>query len=324
MSLLTGYGHHVTFPHSLGMSLTGSPACRPFSQGYYCPGSLHASPPSYTGGCGSSSVYTAIPVSSARETGEHCCPRPGSVLDYCNSSPSVSTLYSTPRGGSTDRDSTPPSYLSGGWIFKTSNSPLSADETDINNPNRNLYPLLSRLSDSHSFVGGGCGSGNEITSFGEYSGMSALLSATAASPVEAGGVMENIDRPIRIRVVKRRVSANRKERRRTHSINGAFSFLRDCIPNVPSDTKLSKIKTLRLATSYIAYLLDALGRDEPASGQVTAFKAELTRKVESREDRKMREAEVGRCSLYSIICSQYEKGFIHSMHSQATNWSMAV
>ena len=48
-----------------------------------------------------------------------------------------------------------------------------------------------------------------------------------------------------IRMVKRRVTANRKERRRTHSINSAFVGLRDCIPNVPSDTKLSKIKTLR-------------------------------------------------------------------------------
>ena len=54
-----------------------------------------------------------------------------------------------------------------------------------------------------------------------------------------------------VRVVKRRVTANRKERRRTHSINSAFTGLRDCIPNVPSDTKLSKIKTLRLACTPI-------------------------------------------------------------------------
>ncbi|CAK9300092.1 unnamed protein product [Gordionus sp. m RMFG-2023] len=59
-------------------------------------------------------------------------------------------------------------------------------------------------------------------------------------------------------VVKRRVSANKKERRRTQSINSAFADLRDRIPNVPADTKLSKIKTLRLATSYIAYLMGIL------------------------------------------------------------------
>lgn len=45
-----------------------------------------------------------------------------------------------------------------------------------------------------------------------------------------------------VRVVKRRTTANKKERRRTQSINSAFAYLRDCIPNVPSDTKLSKVK----------------------------------------------------------------------------------
>ncbi|XP_065166499.1 heart- and neural crest derivatives-expressed protein 2 isoform X1 [Atheta coriaria] len=74
-----------------------------------------------------------------------------------------------------------------------------------------------------------------------------------------------------VRVVKRRTTANKKERRRTMSINNAYSDLRDCIPNVPADTKLSKIKTLRLATSYISYLTGVLETDDPAGG----FKAEL-------------------------------------------------
>ena len=54
---------------------------------------------------------------------------------------------------------------------------------------------------------------------------------------------------------------NKKERRRTQSINTAFSDLRCCIPNVPTDTKLSKIKTLRLAISYIQYLMQQLNDD---------------------------------------------------------------
>lgn len=45
-----------------------------------------------------------------------------------------------------------------------------------------------------------------------------------------------------VRVVKRRSTANKKERRRTQSINSAFAYLRDRIPNVPSDTKLSKVR----------------------------------------------------------------------------------
>ena len=64
-----------------------------------------------------------------------------------------------------------------------------------------------------------------------------------------------------------RNTANKKERRRTLSINNAFSNLRDCIPNVPSDTKLSKIKTLRLATSYISYLMELLDDSAPINGK---------------------------------------------------------
>ncbi|XP_017786070.1 PREDICTED: heart- and neural crest derivatives-expressed protein 2-like [Nicrophorus vespilloides] len=74
-----------------------------------------------------------------------------------------------------------------------------------------------------------------------------------------------------VRIVKRRTTANKKERRRTQSINNAYADLRDCIPNVPADTKLSKIKTLRLATLYISYLTGVLETDDPAGG----FKAEL-------------------------------------------------
>ncbi|XP_014675465.1 PREDICTED: heart- and neural crest derivatives-expressed protein 2-like [Priapulus caudatus] len=79
------------------------------------------------------------------------------------------------------------------------------------------------------------------------------------------------------KVIKRRTTANKKERRRTVSINTAFSDLRECIPNVPSDTKLSKIKTLRLATSYIAYLTEVLSKDDPTL-LAENFKADLVMK----------------------------------------------
>jgi hypothetical protein len=74
-----------------------------------------------------------------------------------------------------------------------------------------------------------------------------------------------------VRVVKKRNTANKKERRRTQSINNAFAELRECIPNVPSDTKLSKIKTLRLATSYIAYLMDLISASDDASVRPVEF-----------------------------------------------------
>ncbi|XP_006814979.1 heart- and neural crest derivatives-expressed protein 2-like [Saccoglossus kowalevskii] len=81
----------------------------------------------------------------------------------------------------------------------------------------------------------------------------------------------------KVRPVKRRCSANKKERRRTQSINSAFADLRDCIPNVPTDTKLSKIKTLRLATSYISYLMDLLGREDAHNLSPSEFQADIRR-----------------------------------------------
>ncbi|ELT91187.1 hypothetical protein CAPTEDRAFT_225943 [Capitella teleta] len=51
-----------------------------------------------------------------------------------------------------------------------------------------------------------------------------------------------------------RSSANARERDRTYSVNSAFITLRTLIPTEPADRKLSKIETLRLATSYISHL----------------------------------------------------------------------
>ncbi|XP_049277285.1 protein twist [Anopheles funestus] len=87
----------------------------------------------------------------------------------------------------------------------------------------------------------------------------------------SSGVIPGNGVPV-VRVVKRRNTANKKERRRTQSINSAYTSLRDRIPNVPNDTKLSKIKTLRLAISYIAHLLAVVnGNQDPSCD----FRAEL-------------------------------------------------
>lgn len=55
-----------------------------------------------------------------------------------------------------------------------------------------------------------------------------------------------------VRVVKRRTTANKKERRRTQSINTAFTDLRECIPNVPPDTKLSKVSE-NLCLNFVVF-----------------------------------------------------------------------
>ncbi|XP_067851857.1 heart- and neural crest derivatives-expressed protein 1-like [Heptranchias perlo] len=107
------------------------------------------------------------------------------------------------------------------------------------------------------------------------------------------GVNGAVQEPARFEVAPERPGRRRgtavpkKERRRTESINSAFAELRECIPNVPADTKLSKIKTLRLATSYIAYLMDTLAKDSQV-GEAEAFKADL-KKMDSKEGKRKRE-----------------------------------
>ncbi|KAM3850755.1 transcription factor 15 [Diretmus argenteus] len=59
-------------------------------------------------------------------------------------------------------------------------------------------------------------------------------------------------------VSKQRQAANARERDRTHSVNTAFTALRTLIPTEPKDRKLSKIETLRLASSYISHLANVL------------------------------------------------------------------
>lgn len=59
-----------------------------------------------------------------------------------------------------------------------------------------------------------------------------------------------------------RNAANERERARMRVLSKAFCRLKTTLPWVPADTKLSKLDTLRLATSYIAHLRAVL-MDQP-------------------------------------------------------------
>jgi hypothetical protein len=58
-----------------------------------------------------------------------------------------------------------------------------------------------------------------------------------------------------------RSAANDRERIRMRVLSKAFVRLKTSLPWVPSDTKLSKLDTLKLATSYISYLTKILQED---------------------------------------------------------------
>lgn len=63
-----------------------------------------------------------------------------------------------------------------------------------------------------------------------------------------------------------RNAANARERARMRVLSKAFSRLKTTLPWVPPDTKLSKLDTLRLASSYIAHLRQILANDKFENG----------------------------------------------------------
>ncbi|KAL4661015.1 transcription factor 21 [Arapaima gigas] len=63
-----------------------------------------------------------------------------------------------------------------------------------------------------------------------------------------------------------RNAANARERARMRVLSKAFSRLKTTLPWVPPDTKLSKLDTLRLASSYIAHLRQILANDKYENG----------------------------------------------------------
>ncbi|XP_077408230.1 transcription factor 21 [Vanacampus margaritifer] len=65
-----------------------------------------------------------------------------------------------------------------------------------------------------------------------------------------------------------RNAANARERARMRVLSKAFSRLKTSLPWVPADTKLSKLDTLRLASSYIAHLRQVLANDKYESGYI--------------------------------------------------------
>lgn len=74
---------------------------------------------------------------------------------------------------------------------------------------------------------------------------------------------------------KRRLAANARERRRMNGLNDAFDKLRDVVPAIDEEHKLSKFETLQMALTYITALGDLLDQGTELS-TYTLFNNETT------------------------------------------------
>lgn len=66
---------------------------------------------------------------------------------------------------------------------------------------------------------------------------------------------------------RRRLAANARERRRMNGLNEAFDRLRQVIPSLDAEHKLSKFETLQMAQTYICALRDLLQSDRMNIGR---------------------------------------------------------
>uniref|UniRef100_A0A336LTA8 CSON000139 protein n=1 Tax=Culicoides sonorensis TaxID=179676 RepID=A0A336LTA8_CULSO len=97
-------------------------------------------------------------------------------------------------------------------------------------------------------------SGGNISSSGsrQARGRSACSNGSSSTSRKKKGVLNAKERNLR------RLESNERERMRMHSLNDAFQSLREVIPHVKKERRLSKIETLTLAKNYITALTDVI------------------------------------------------------------------
>ena len=88
--------------------------------------------------------------------------------------------------------------------------------------------------------------------------------STCTSSDESNGEYENEENTVQKKI--KRIAANKRERKRMHTVNSAFDQLRELVPTYPSNRKLSKIDTLRLACTYIQDLVSLLHNTHAIQG----------------------------------------------------------
>lgn len=127
-------------------------------------------------------------------------------------------------------------------------------------PSRYLYSDISMMSEDDE--NGSESSGSDDRSFRlDASGYELKVGGRKRKPGSGGG---RVVGPLPVSPSgppgegRQRNAANARERDRTNSVNTAFTALRTLIPTEPADRKLSKIETLRLASSYISHLGNVL------------------------------------------------------------------
>ncbi|XP_078611269.1 uncharacterized protein LOC144881822 [Branchiostoma floridae x Branchiostoma japonicum] len=167
----------------------------------------------------------------------------------------------SPQGGCEMVGKNMMSHSTTSWTAELAESALRATDYQLRPSRGSKRPLIDNLS-SHSDEE----DGEDISGLPPRGSVSSpsISSTDEAQPKEKkarGGGSKKTSSPRRRRAALsarernlRRLESNERERMRMHSLNDAFQGLRDVIPHVNADRKLSKIETLTLAQNYIVAL----------------------------------------------------------------------
>ncbi|XP_036335451.1 protein dimmed [Rhagoletis pomonella] len=112
--------------------------------------------------------------------------------------------------------------------------------------NNNYEMEMTDSSSQSDDTSGGGGSSNGGSARPSSHGRNSLSGSTQSR--RRKGVLNAKERNLR------RLESNERERMRMHSLNDAFQSLREVIPHVEMERRLSKIETLTLAKNYIINL----------------------------------------------------------------------
>ncbi|XP_026782560.3 basic helix-loop-helix transcription factor scleraxis [Pangasianodon hypophthalmus] len=123
-------------------------------------------------------------------------------------------------------------------------------------PARFLYSEISILSEDDE--NGSESSGSDDKFHLSTPGYNTIKAGSRKRKYDCRPSVGATDLHLPISETRQRNAANARERDRTNSVNTAFTALRTLIPTEPADRKLSKIETLRLASSYISHLENVL------------------------------------------------------------------
>jgi hypothetical protein len=145
-------------------------------------------------------------------------------------------------------------------LTPTQGSNLSAN-FDVHHPpplmTNDVHVHTQPSSTTSSF--GGSSHHNKTAHFMQH--LQQQNAAAAAAAAGTGTARKRKKKRFVQQAVHQRQAANMRERKRMQSINDAFKGLRDHIPTLPYEKRLSKVDTLKLAIGYINFLAELVEND---------------------------------------------------------------